>query len=1696
MSTIQDKQIADLLLQAVARHQQGDLAQAQQGYRQVLGLNARQPDAWHLLGVVAQQQGRVAEAIDFISKAIEVSDNRWAFHSNLACAQQDNGQLEAAIASYRRAIELGGESATLLSNLGTAYQAAGRRAEAQDCYQRAIKLDANHAEAYYNLGNLRREAGAESQAIECYEDAIRLRPLYAEAHVNLANLLQEQNRCEEAIRRYERALAINNGDPETHYNLARALKAEGRYAQALAAYERAIELKPDHAAAHMLRGLILLRQGNFKEGWTEYDWRWQKKDEAPLRNLPQPLWQGESLAGRTLLVYSEQGVGDEIMFGSCLDDCIAQAGHCVIECDPRLVPLYARSFPKATVHAREGWDEHGWLAQLRPIEVQTPIGNLPRYYRGDAKEFPARRAYLKPDESRVADWRRRLADLGDGLKIGISWRGASDHEQKYRRSIPLADWRPLLQLAGVRFVNLQYGNAAAEIADVERALGIEIHDWEDVDPRRDLDGLAAQMSALDLVVTIGNTNAHLAGALGVDVWTLLPASAGWRWMDDRDDTPWYPGMRLMRQSPGRDWTELLQRVRDAVLQRQGIQVACRVAPTTPPNTIGDGRELLKRRVRITDSRWGLKDASIQDAFARAVKLQKAGDTHHAEGIYREILAHAPHQVDALHRLGGLLKQTGRRDEAIEVLAQAAKIGAAKPAIQFDYGVALTEAHRSEEAEKVMRRVIELDPNQGPAFVNLGVIYERLNKLDEALSICQRAVKLMPNSVQALYNLGNVYLHRGRLDEALAMYDRLLAIDPTFPRALWNRGLTHLLAGNFAEGWPGYQYREAAEQVQLDKFDIPLWDGSSLAGKKILVHAEQGVGDEIMFATCLPDVMRQAREVLLTCDPRLTKLFIRSFPGVEVQGVVRGATFNWKPPQGIDVYTHLGTLPLYCRPSWDSFPRQRRLLVPDARLVDLWRERFAALGPGPKIGISWRAGGQSSEQRRRTSLLDHWRPLFEIPGARFVNLQYGDWAADLEAAKSRWGVTIHDWEDADPLTDMENFAAQIAALDLVVSVGNTTIHMAGAVGTPAWAVLPRVPGWRYLLNHDWLPWYDSVRLRRQSDNRDWDDVFSRVAQEARERLALADGADRAAPGATSVSRCAIAESAVATPPPAGVLPKEKIGEAFVGAMKKHRAGRLDEAEQVYRQVIDLEPRHADALHLLGVIATQTGRLPEAIEFIERAIEVDPANAVYHYNLSSALRAAKRDDDAIAHLRRAVECNTELAEAHLNLGAILHAQGKHNEAIGCYERALAARPDYAEAHNNIGCALRDQGRFEHAIQCFKRAIELRPNYADAHLHLAGVERELGQTDDALASFDRGLTLSPKNVDAHINRAMLRMQQGQFAAGWDEWEWRWALDHGPSKRPFTQPRWAGEPLADKTLLVHMEQGVGDEIMFATCLPDVLVQAGHVVLECDPRLAPLFRRSFPQATVHARQSWQTAPWLAHAPAIDYQIPAGSLPRLLRRSATDFPRREELLGADPDRVQHWRRQLAELGPGLKIGVSWRGGKADRDGKQRSTSVEQWAGLAAIDGVNFVNLQYDDCDADLARFAQVSQAAMHCPPGIDVRNDLDDLAALVASLDLVVTVSNFNAHLAGAVGTPAWVLLPRAPSWRWFMLGDEALWYRTVRLVRQRADGRWDSVFERLRKVLTEVARINLARRESPALPLFPAGLLNESFLGANGIRQ
>ena len=541
--------IADAIQAGVALHQRGRLPEAERLYAGILKLAPRHFDALRLLGILRHQQGDAAEALRLIGAALEVNAASADALNSHASVLIQLRRFDDALDSVDRALKYAPAHVPALVNRATIRIEAGEFAAALADSERAIALDPRNAEAWCKQANALGGMGELERAIDCYGRSLDINPDLLEARNNRGCLFDRMERPAPALADFEAVLAAHPGYAEAWLNRAHMLAQLHREDEAIACYRQAFALN-QHPDAIFNEGLNQLRLGNFQRGWECYEWRWKAPDFAHTRrDYPQPLWDGKRLGG-TLLMSCEQGLGDQILFAGMLADLAARVRALIVEVEPRLVPLLQRSFPGIEFIARAPE-----LRSLSPA-AQIPLASLGQHLRPDAGAFPPAAAYLRSDARRTQALRERLHD--GRCVIGLSWTSRNPRYET-SKSVSLHDFAPVLRLPGCRFVDLQYGDTAAERAAVARDMGVGVERLPDIDNTNDLDGLACLIAACDRVVTVSNTTAHLAGALGRDTHVLVPSGRGrmWCWFKDRADSPWYPGVRLTRQAPGQPWPEVV-----------------------------------------------------------------------------------------------------------------------------------------------------------------------------------------------------------------------------------------------------------------------------------------------------------------------------------------------------------------------------------------------------------------------------------------------------------------------------------------------------------------------------------------------------------------------------------------------------------------------------------------------------------------------------------------------------------------------------------------------------------------------------------------------------------------------------------------------------------------------------------------------------------------------------------------------------------------------------------------------------------------------------------------------------------------------------------------------------------------------------------------------------------------------------------
>lgn len=482
---------------------------------------------------------------------------------------------------------------------------------------------------------------------------------------------------------------------------------------------------------------------------------------------------------------------------------------------------------------------------------------------------------------------------------------------------------------------------------------------------------------------------------------------------------------------------------------------------------------------------------------------------------------------------------------------------------------------------------------------------------------------------------------------------------------------------------------------------------------------------------------------------------------------------------------------------------------------------------------------------------------------------------------------------------------------------------------------------------------------------------------------------------------------------------------------------------------------------GHRAHQEGRGEEAVAAYRSAIGRDPALAPAHFNLAQLLR--ERGDFAGAALAfdAAVRLRPRAADAWLGLGLCREALGDLETAARCYDEAGRVDPNSAAtAQYNRGNVLRKQGDLAAAAHAFTRACSSAPDAAEVWLNLGNTLRELGRLEDAVLALERAVAIRPDWAEPRWNLGLAHLGLGRLAEGWAGYEHRWARAGIPGGRGLPWPAWQGEPLDGRTILVWREQGLGDEILFATCVADVVALGATVTLAVDPRLVSLYQRSYPDIGVVADGEWGDGPF-------DFQIPSGSLPGLLRRSRSDFRSPWSHLVPARERLATWARRLRPHAGTLKVGICWRSGLLVDERARSYPALTDWYRLLSVPGVTFVNLQYDDCVAELQQIEADTGARVLQWPDVDLRNDLEGVAALIWHLDLVVTAPTAVSSLAGALGTETWQIDPGTD---WTVFGESrSPWLPAIRLFkRSGGTSPWSGVLDEVVAALRERAEAGI----------------------------
>ncbi len=649
-----------------------------------------------------------------------------------------------------------------------------------------------------------------------------------------------------------------------------------------------------------------------------------------------------------------------------------------------------------------------------------------------------------------------VAKAAGQLLVGIAWKGAS-RKKNVPYMVNLLDWGPILHVPGITFVNLQPGDCSIELAAAVKGFGISIVHNEVFDPFKDTNRYAATIAAMGVIVAPESDAAAIAAAFGVPVLCMALPSA-------ISGLTSLPETQIFTQQHSGEWFDVIRDVGLALLD----------------HTVKSG---------ATAKRSPYLRSMAQD-------FTKMGRLEDAEHLYRCLAMEPGLTAEGLFQIASLRHRTGRREDALRLFDEALAEDSAFWHAYNGKGLTLASLNRYDEAITSYRQGLILNPRSGEIHNNLGTSLRCLGRAAEALPHYRQAIELLPDIASIRLNEASALDESGDSERALRAFDKLVLQNPEYVDAHYNRSQILLSNGRLEEGWKEliWRLKRPAANARYDIFPQPVWKSGSLSGKRILVWTEQGIGDELLAASMIPDAIAAAEHVTLLCSERLLPLMRRSFPAVTVEHRAEPLPACAVDPS-IDLQLSLSELGLAFRQNFAAFPMRSKFLKADQHKQDSLRAKYQAHRPGARlVGISWMSQKNYELGWLKSQSLLSWAPILSTPRVLFVNLQYGDRQQELEKVRKQLGIELLHDDSIDPLVDMDGFAAQVAAMDLVVSASNTTVHTAGALGVPVWVLAAKGRGrfWYWFRGKTDCPWYPSAHFITQEKEGDWSSVLNRCS----------------------------------------------------------------------------------------------------------------------------------------------------------------------------------------------------------------------------------------------------------------------------------------------------------------------------------------------------------------------------------------------------------------------------------------------------------------------------------------------------------------------------------------------------------------------------------------------------------------------------
>jgi tetratricopeptide (TPR) repeat protein len=1339
-------------------------------YLRLIEIDPNSGDIWHRLGRIRKAMKRHEESREAFAKAAELDPSEPRYHSDLGLALSELKRHKEAKAAFLRAIELDAAFTDAYINMGVMCQDAGKPEEAIKYLTEAVRLRPASVSAQNNLGVSLSDARRFQESITHFNRALAIDPEYVIAWNNLGNSLRSIGRNKEALVVLERAVKLKPDYAEAYNNLALVHVQLGMFEKSIGYFNKSLLLRPDYPECHVNRGMKRLLLGDFERGWADYEWRWQTK-QMKGRKLRGRKWDGSSLAGKRLLLCSEQGLGDTFQFIRYAAEMKLRGATVIFEGQAAARHVLART---------PGIDEYISRDEKLPqYDFYAPVLSLPGLLETSLDNIPAPIPYIFTDPDIGARWKPRVQALGK-VRVGIVWQGNPRYGSDNRRSARLEHFQLLGKIEHVALVSLQRGFGSEQIQSLNGAF--ELTTFAGIDEQTDgFIRTSAIIKNLDLVVTVDTAVAHLAGAMGITVWLLIPFANDWRWLWEREDTPWYPTMRLFRQKTPGDWPEVFDRVEKALADYVREHVG--VKQSTDPDT----REKYQRL--------------MQDA-SRAIEQNDAAI---AQGYLERAIELAPTEWQPHHDVAVLLAKRGNLSSAISLF----------------------------------RRAIQLSPGSPCCFSNIGLAFLQNGQYLEAASHLQTAIRLGGGSPSVYNNLGLAQGHLSDFVDAESSYISAMRLQPDYADAHFNLAKVLLTQEKFDQGWLEYEWRGKVGSQAQRQILSRRWFGESLDGKTIFLHAEKSVGETLLLLRFANHLSKKGAKVVLECQPVLKGVLSQcKFLDKLI------SSGNPVPPHDLNLALPSlpGVLGIAGKEEEMSGPPY---IVPDPSHAARWKLQFdkvdglkiAVAWPrntqqqGTRAYSTFARRLQTLKETAGVSFVD----LFQRSSKPFGN-------EGNRHAKSIESVPRSD--EIDDLSRFAAIMANVELVitaDLTIAhlagaIGVETWTIVPSSSDWWWHADREDSPW-YSMMRLWR----QRRFEKTSEllERLGEALEQRIAaaQSGHTSYQRQDDSESRSLHTQALSQLRSGREGEAINQLEHLLatnPRFVDAHLDLGVIHA-RNGKLDEAISYFQRAIAVQPDMLAAQMNLASALLDKKDFEGAEAHLRNISPQFPDAYDLHFRYGRSLCGLGRHPEGITAFKNAASIRAASPEPWLASGDAFTKCSRWSDAIDSYQAALQRKPNLLDAMKGMATALEALGRDAEAIEIWTSITDSHPEDAEAHKLRGILLLRQGSSEAALASLQQAVYLRPQNATDHLNLAKALFKADCYEQAWLELEWRFRIGRRSDRR-FGGKKWTGELLEGRSILFVAERDTADTLQFLRYAKLASEQNARVVLACGPNLMQLF--------------------------------------------------------------------------------------------------------------------------------------------------------------------------------------------------------------------------------------------------------------------